>query len=297
MFLRIDKLQIELPKPDGADPTAAGTVQELLGGKFGEMSTLMNYTYQSFNLRGKSKVRPYYDLIANIAAEEMGHIELVANTINLLLDRAAEGADGASANGSAPLGMGTEAPNPDHFINTGLGAVVAGAGGAKWSGDYVFNSGNLKLDLLHNFFLESGARMGKIRVYEMTDNPVAREMVGYLIVRGGVHQEAYAKALSDLSGVDVTKLLPVPEIDSMKFPHARKYIDQGFHRKMYRFSPDDYRQISEIWNGSQVDTGEQREVVDGIPEGGEVPDLTPVPPMYAPSVSAEDVAELARKLG
>ena len=66
---------------------------------------------------------------------------------------------------------------------------------------------------------------------------------------------------------------------------------------VYRFSPDDYRQISEIWNGSQIDTGEQREVVDGIPEGGEVPDLTPVPPMYAPSVSAEDVAELARKLG
>ena len=29
----------------------------------------MNYTYQSFNMRGKSKVRPYYDLIANIAAE------------------------------------------------------------------------------------------------------------------------------------------------------------------------------------------------------------------------------------
>ena len=78
------------------------------------------------------------------------------------------------------------------------------------------------MDLLHNFFLESGARMGKIRVYEMTDNPVAREMIGYLIVRGGVHQEAYAKALSDLSGTDVPGLLPIPEIDSDKFPDARK---------------------------------------------------------------------------
>ena len=60
VFLRIDKLQIELPKPAQADPESAGVVQELLGGKFGEMSTLMNYTYQSFNMRGKSKVRPYY---------------------------------------------------------------------------------------------------------------------------------------------------------------------------------------------------------------------------------------------
>ena len=57
--------------------------------------------------------------------------------------------------------------------------------------------------------------MGKIRVYEATQNPVAREMIGYLIVRGGVHQEAYAKALSDLSSADVTKLLHIHEIDSV----------------------------------------------------------------------------------
>ena len=92
----------------------------------------------------------------------------------------------------------------------------------------MFNSaGNLKMDLLHNFFLESGARMGKVRVYEATQNPVAREMVGYLIVRGGVHQEGYAKAFSDLSGVDITKLLPVPEISSTRFPHAKKFMDKG----------------------------------------------------------------------
>ena len=36
VFLRIDKLQIELPRPQQADPASAGIVQELLGGKFGE---------------------------------------------------------------------------------------------------------------------------------------------------------------------------------------------------------------------------------------------------------------------
>ena len=40
-FLRIDKLQIELPRPEQADPESAGIVQELMGGKFGEMSTLV----------------------------------------------------------------------------------------------------------------------------------------------------------------------------------------------------------------------------------------------------------------
>ena len=46
MFLRIDKLQIELPRPEQADPDAAAAVQDLMGGKFGEMSTVMNYTYR-----------------------------------------------------------------------------------------------------------------------------------------------------------------------------------------------------------------------------------------------------------
>ena len=64
----------------------------------------------------------------------------------------------------------------------------------------MFNSGDLVLDLLHNFFLENGARMAKIRVYETTDHPIARQMLGYLFVRGGVHALAYAKALEELTG-------------------------------------------------------------------------------------------------
>ena len=36
MFLRIDRLQVELPKPTKADPNSAAALQELLGGKFGE---------------------------------------------------------------------------------------------------------------------------------------------------------------------------------------------------------------------------------------------------------------------
>src|SRR4051794_6423497 len=51
MILRIDRWQTELPPPADPDPDGASVVQELMGGKFGEMSTLMNYTFQSFNFR------------------------------------------------------------------------------------------------------------------------------------------------------------------------------------------------------------------------------------------------------
>jgi Mn-containing catalase len=72
MFLRIDKLQIALETPSKADPTAAAVVQELMGGRFGEMSTLMNYMHQSVAIRAKKKIGPFYELIASITAEELG---------------------------------------------------------------------------------------------------------------------------------------------------------------------------------------------------------------------------------
>ena len=53
MISRIDRLGVELPPPSEPDPAGAAAVQELLGGKFGEMSTWLNYTFQSFNFRGR----------------------------------------------------------------------------------------------------------------------------------------------------------------------------------------------------------------------------------------------------
>ena len=40
MFLRVDKLQVEWPAPLRADPNAAAALHELLGARYGEMSTL-----------------------------------------------------------------------------------------------------------------------------------------------------------------------------------------------------------------------------------------------------------------
>lgn len=292
MFLRIDRLQIELPQNKEADPNAAAAVQELLGGRFGEMSTLMNYMYQSFNFRGREKLKPYYDLIANIATEELGHIELVAATINSLLNGTNEGHKGTST----PLGAGKDARNTHHFIATGQASLVGNSMGGHWNGDYVFSSGNLVLDLLHNFFLENGARTQKLRVYEMTDHPVAREMLGYLLVRGGVHAAAYGKALEQLTGVDMNKMLPIPNIDNNKFPEARKFMDRGYHRKLYRFSPDDYKDIVKIWHGPAPSGDGELEVVDGPPEGGPLADLPEAPEAYAPEYDPAEIFEIAQRL-
>jgi Mn-containing catalase len=294
MILRVDKLQIELPAPSDPDPAAAAAVQELLGGRFGEMSTLMNYTYQSFNMRGRTKIKPYYDLVANIATEEYGHIELVSATINGLLTGASDGDNPQDA----PLkGLKDSAGIRHHWINSGLGALPVNSLGQGWNGEYVFNSGDLVLDLLHNFFLECGARMAKIRVYETTDHPVARQMLGYLFVRGGVHALAYAKALEELTGVDVKKMLPIPRIPDASFREARPFIDRGLHLRLYRFSPDDFKDITAVWRGEHPYDGAQLEVRDGLPEehGGpaDPPEQTAV---FSPGFHPEELKEIAERM-
>ena len=279
MILRLDRLAVELPKAKKPSPDDASAVQELLGGKFGEMSTLMNYTMQSFNFRGREKLRPYYDLIANIAAEEYGHIEAVSYAINLLLE-------GTTTRGEDPTKTPLEdvkhARNHYHFLATGQAAYVGDSQGNPWNGTFVHSSGNLKLDLLHNFFLECGARANKVRVYEMVKEPTARAMLGYLLVRGGVHVVAYAKALEKLSGVAVGGLLPIPDLSNKRFPEAMLHEEKGLHRILYRFSPNDYKQIVDVWHGPHPEDGQPLTVQDGPPEGAPVPDLAEEPQLTAP---------------
>lgn len=298
MFLRIDKLQVDLPMPNKVDPESAASVQELLGGRFGEMSTLMNYMYQSFNFRSREKLRPYYALIANIATEEIGHIEVVAATINSLLngDRKEDASAEADVTSDPLSFMQTMNGLRHHAIGTGFGALCANSLGQPWDGSYVFSSGNLILDLLHNFFLENGARTQKLRVYEMTKDPCARKMLGYLFVRGGVHALAYAKALETLTGVKMSDMLPIPKIENKTFPEAKEFEAIGAHRQLYRFSPDDYKEVKEIWNGPSPDGSGELVVVDGPPDGGKLAELHNISEAFAPEYKAEEIFEIAQKL-
>jgi Mn-containing catalase len=295
VITRIDRLQTELPPPTDPDPDGASVVQELMGGRFGEMSTLMNYTFQSFNFRGRQGARPFYDLIANIAAEEYGHIELVAATINTMLTGASDSPNGKGSLGNVLEGV-KSARNAQHFVAGGQGALPQDSMGKPWNGDYVFSSGDLVEDLTHNFFLENGARQGKLKVYESCDHPAARALTGYLLVRGGVHQVAYARALENLTGADLTKLFPTPRIPTEKIPECKPHIERGDHLRIYRFSPADYQEIAAVFNGPHPETGEELEVVDQAPEGVPPHDLPPQPAVFAPDYAPEEIAEIAQRL-
>ena len=56
----------------------------------------------------------------------------------------------------------------------------------------------------------------------MVEHPAARALTGYLLVRGGVHQVAYARALERLTGADLMKLFPTRGFRPRRSPSASR---------------------------------------------------------------------------
>jgi Mn-containing catalase len=255
MFLHTQQLINEIV-PDEPDPAAANALQEGLGGQFGEMRTMMQYLFQSFNFRGDPSSKPYQDLLYGIGTEEISHVELIATTISRLLDgspayrgKKTDPIDKPGAKGATPLSVALDHSNIHHYLVGAQGALPVDAAGNPWMGSYVYNSGNLILDLLYNLMLESTGRLQKCRIYEMTDNKTARSTIAYLIVRDQAHENAYAKALESL-GVDWGKTLPIPKTSAERFPEVKKLLNQGLQSVQYTFSADNVSQADKLFRGA-----------------------------------------------
>ncbi len=295
MFYHVQKL-INPIIADEPDPSAANALQEGLGGQFGEMRTMMQYLFQSFNFRGDGI--PYLDLIQGIGIEEISHVELITKTISRLLDGAPQyngkKFDVPGKGGSAPMDMAKEQMNPHHFIVGAQGALPVDATGNPWSGSYVHCNGNLTLDLLDNLVLESTGRLQKCRIYQMSQNKTLRATVAFLIARDEAHEMAFAKALETL-GVNWNKLLPIPKFDSSKYPEVKKLIDAGINREQYHFRLDS-SQMEKIFNGAApANDGTQLVTLAEPRESYPIPAAPERPEEFAPGLDPE-LQELADAL-
>jgi Mn-containing catalase len=272
MFFHVQRLINDIVA-DEPDPAAANALQEGLGGQFGEMRTMMQYLFQSINFRGPSG-KPYRDLIQGIGTEEISHVELIGTTISRLLDgspqyqgKASDPLDKPGAGGAIPLELALSEGNIHHFLVASQGAMPVDAAGNPWSGSWVYNSGNLVLDLLYNLMLESTGRLQKCRIYEMTDNATARSTIAYLIVRDQAHENAYAKALETL-GVDWGKMLPIPNTNAEAFPEVKRLVDLGLQSKQYTFDLAAQSEAGKIFQGaSPSHDGTTLDASEQAPEG------------------------------
>jgi Mn-containing catalase len=219
MFMRVDKLQAELPAPKRKDPNAAAALQELLGGKYGEMSTLGNYMFQSFNFRSarRSCARSTVSWPA-ITAEELGHVELVSNGVAMLANGPDnDGDDRRMAATSSGRALRVHEGHPARSAAFALERrrrrrPVNGNGqsaGTPTSSRRPATSSSTSCTTSTSSAARACTSCASTR---RSRDPTGREVCGYLLVRGSVHAHAYALALKQLTGVDIEKMLPTPNI-------------------------------------------------------------------------------------
>ena len=203
MFFHVKELQFEA-KPDKPDPIYAKRLQELLGGKFGEMTVMMSYLFQGWNSRGPQK---YKDMLLDIGTEEIAHVEMLSVMISRLLDRAPvqEQEDaakipvlGAVMGGGKAEDAVFAAMNPQHEIVTGQGAAAQDSNGVPWSGAFATASGNLMADFRWNLMAETQGNLQVSRLYEMTDDTGVRNMLAFNLARDIMHQNQWQAAIQEL---------------------------------------------------------------------------------------------------
>lgn len=295
MFYHVQSL-INPIVADEPDPSAANALQEGLGGQFGEMRTMMQYLFQSFNFRGDAA--PYRDLIQGVGVEEISHVELISKTISQLLDGAPEyhgkKFETPGKGGDAVMKMAKEQQNPHHFIVGAQAALPVDAAGNPWNGSWVHDHGNLVLNLLDNLVLEATGRLQKCRIYQMSSNKTLRATVSFLIVRDEAHQAAFAKALETL-GVDWKKSLPIPKFDSSKFPEVKKLLDAGIHREQYHFRLDSSEMGKIFSGGAPMNDGTELVTMKEPREAYPIPLMPERPEEFAPGLDPE-LQELADAL-
>ena len=137
-----DKKLFRPVKIEKANPQYAALLQEQLGGANGELKAAMQYLSQSFRIKDP-KIK---DLFLDIAAEELGHMEMVAQTIYLL-------------NGEDLEAEKVAAGEIQSQVLFGLNPGLINASGYSWSADYVTVTGDLCADLLSNIASEQRAKV------------------------------------------------------------------------------------------------------------------------------------------
>jgi Mn-containing catalase len=228
MFFHRKELQYTA-RPERPDPIFAKMLQEPLGGQWGEISVMMTYLFQGWNCRGPQK---YKDMIMDIGAEEIGHVEMLATMIARLLetspveqqeDMAKNSVIGAVLGGARVEDAIVAGMNPQHLIVAGLGARPSDSIGNPWSAAYTIASGNLLADFRFNVTAESQGRLQVSRLYNMTNDAGVRDMLSFLIARDTMHQNQWLAAIAELQA-DGLEETPCPS----NFPQEREMSDVAY---------------------------------------------------------------------
>lgn len=166
-------------KVDKPNPNYAAMMQEQLGGPQGELKAALQYLAQSIRVQDPE----IKDLFLDIAAEELGHMEMVAQTISLL-----NGHDLDAAN--ATVG------NIEAHVLSGLTPMLTNASGQLWTAAYVNATGDPAADILSDIASEQRAKVVYQYLYRQIDDKGVRETIDFLLNREEAHNTMFREAFN-----------------------------------------------------------------------------------------------------
>jgi len=223
MFKHTKQLAYKV-RVDEPNPIFAKHLQQAIGGVEGEIRVCLQYLFQGWGNRGPTR---YKDMLLNTGTEEIGHIEMLATAVALNLEGAETSLQEeiAGKNGAVEAVLGGQ--DPRHVLSAGLAAMPADANGNPFNGSWVVATGNVGSDMLANVHAEASGRLLATRLWEMTDDPGMKEMLGFLIARDTMHQNQWMAVIEELGGPE--KQLPIPN----SFPQDQEnqeysYVYLGF---------------------------------------------------------------------
>ena len=195
-----DKALLREVKVERPNPQYAVLMQEQLGGANGELKAAMQYLSQSFRIKDPE----IKDLFLDIAAEELSHMEMVAQTINLL-------------NGHDVNYEGVEAGEIETHVLSGLAPFLINSSGAPWTADYVTVTGDLVADLLSNIASEQRAKVVYEYLYRQIEDKYVRETIDFLLNREEAHNALFREALNKVKNTGSNKDFGITEDSKLYF--------------------------------------------------------------------------------
>jgi Mn-containing catalase len=203
MFYHVKELEFNA-RVSGPDPRFATLLLEQFGGGNGELKAAMQYFVQAFAAR-----KPFpdkYDLLMDIATEELSHLEIVGATITMLLDGLNGELKNAVENTYLTNLMNGKAGKEEmigkmiqvspQFLNlTGGGPALVDSTGTPWQGYYVNANGDLTVDFRSNIAAESRAKIVYEYLLQLTDDPLVKETITFLMTREVAHFKQFEAAL------------------------------------------------------------------------------------------------------
>lgn len=205
MFYHVKDLQFNA-RVSEPDPRFARLLLEQFGGPNGELKASMQYFVQAFCCRN-----PYpdkYDMLMDIATEELGHLEIVGATIQMLLGPV----NGKMKDVVEDLdvmkmmeGKATKEEyihqamtNPQFLVLAPGSPALTDSNGNPWSATYVTANAELTVDLRSNIAAESRAKIMYEYLIPFTDDPYVKETLDFLMTREVAHFQQFEAALETI---------------------------------------------------------------------------------------------------